>query len=66
MEVEETSRRKGYGSYLIQEIKRVCYAAGKKPAARCGPENIASRRTLEKAGFRVCGHLLVGEIILKP
>jgi GNAT superfamily N-acetyltransferase len=62
MEVAEKARRQGYGSYLVQELKRICYEAGKKPAARCDPSNIASRRTLEKAGFLPCGRLLVGEV----
>lgn len=62
MEVVEPARRQGFGSYLIQELKRVCYDAGKKPAARCDPTNLASRRTLEKAGLLPCGHLLVGEV----
>ena len=61
MEVSEPARRQGFGSYLVQEVKRVCYEAGKKPAARCSPDNIGSRRTLEKAGFLPCGRLLVGE-----
>jgi GNAT superfamily N-acetyltransferase len=64
MEVEPSARRQGYGSYLIQELKRVCYEAGKKPAARCDPTNVAPRRTLEKAGLLPCGRLLVG--IVKP
>jgi hypothetical protein len=62
MEVSEAARRRGFGSYLVQELKRVCYEAGKKPAARCDPDNIASRRTLQKAGFLPCGRLLVGEV----
>lgn len=62
MNVVETERQKGYGSYLIQELKRVCYQAGKKPAARCNPDNEASRRTLEKAGLLPCGQLLVGKV----
>lgn len=62
MEVSEPARRQGYGSYLVQELKRICYEAGKKPAARCSPDNVASRRTLEKAGFLPCGRLLIGEI----
>ncbi len=62
MEVVEQARRQGLGSYLVQELKRVCYEAGKKPAARCDPKNEASRRTLEKAGLLACGHLLVGEV----
>jgi GNAT superfamily N-acetyltransferase len=62
MEVTEPARRQGFGSYLVQEVKRVCYEAGKKPAARCHPDNVASRRTLQKAGFLPCGRLLVGEV----
>ena len=38
MEVSEPARRQGFGSYLVQEVKRVCYETGKKPAARCAPE----------------------------
>jgi GNAT superfamily N-acetyltransferase len=63
MEVAESARLQGYGSYLVQELKRVCYEAGKKPAARCNPDNIGSRRTLEKAGLLPCGRLLVGEAL---
>lgn len=62
MAVSESARGQGFGSYLVQEIKRVCYEAGKKPAARCNPSNVASRRTLQKAGFLPCGRLLRGEI----
>lgn len=63
MEVSEPMRRRGIGSYLVQELKRVCYEAGKKPAARCDSDNIGSRTTLQKAGFLPCGRLLVGEVI---
>ena len=63
MEVSEPARRQGIGSYLVQEVKRVCYEAGKKPAARCDPANVGSRRTLQKAGLLPCGRLLVGEVI---
>jgi len=62
MEVAEPARRQGFGSYLVQELKQVCYEAGKKPAARCNPDNVGSRRTLEKAGFLPCGRLLAGEV----
>ena len=60
MEVESSQRRRGFGSYLIQELKQVCYEAGYKPAARCDFENEASRKTLERGGMKVCGELLVG------
>lgn len=62
MSVAEPARRQGFGSYLVQEVKRVCYEAGKKPAARCNPANTASRRTLERAGFLPCGRLLAGDV----
>lgn len=62
MEVAESARRQGFGSYLVQELKRVCYQAGKKPAARCDATNEASRFTLQKAGLIPCGRLLVGDV----
>jgi GNAT superfamily N-acetyltransferase len=64
MDVNESFRRRGIGSFLVQELKRVCYEGGHVPAARCSTANVASRRTLQKAGFAPCGHLLratVGE-----
>jgi predicted acetyltransferase len=62
MDVVETERRKGFGSYIVQELKRVCYEIGKKPAVRCNADNLASRRTREKAGMLPCGRLLVAEV----
>jgi GNAT superfamily N-acetyltransferase len=63
MEVAEPSRRCGFGSYLVQELKRVCYEGGSVPAARCNPQNIASRRSLQKAGFVPCGNILAGRVL---
>ncbi len=62
MEVRGGARRRGFGSYLVQEVKRICYEAGRVPAARCSPENVGSRRTLEKAGLLPCGRILVGKV----
>ena len=62
MEVQEESRRQGIGSYLVQELKTACYEAGKKPSARCNSDNVASRKTLMRAGFEPCARLLTGEI----
>src|SRR5262249_40571138 len=56
METKEPFRRRGLGSFLVQELKRVCYEGGHVPAARCNPNNVASRRTLQRAGFVPCGH----------
>ncbi len=62
MEVAPQFRRRGYGSFLVQELKRRCVEAGFTPGARCNPENTASVRTLQKAGFAPCGHLLSGQV----
>lgn len=60
MKVAESFRRRGVGTYLVQELKRVCYEGGSVPAARCNPTNSASRQTLQRAGFVPCGHILKG------
>lgn len=62
MGVAEAHRRWGFGSYLVQELKRVAYQTGKIPAARCNASNEASRRTLQKAGLLPCGRMLEGEV----
>jgi GNAT superfamily N-acetyltransferase len=62
MDVAEPFRRRGLGSFLVQELKRVCYEGGHVPAARCNTRNVASRRTLQKAGFVPCGHILKGSV----
>jgi GNAT superfamily N-acetyltransferase len=60
MEVDESFRMRGYGSYLVQELKRVCYEMGRVPAARCNASNLASRATLQKAGLLPCARILSG------
>jgi GNAT superfamily N-acetyltransferase len=62
MEVTEPFRQRGLGSYLVQELKRVCYELGAIPCARCNPTNIASRRTLQRAGFVPFAHILTGVV----
>lgn len=62
MEVQMDYRGKGLGSYLLQEVKKACYLAGRVPAARCNLENKASRACLEKAGMGVCGFVLEGVV----
>jgi GNAT superfamily N-acetyltransferase len=63
MRVHEQYRGRGYGSYLVQELKRIAYEIGKTPAARCNVSNTASRKTLQKAGMLPCCRLLVGEVV---
>ena len=62
MDVNEPFRRRGIGSYLVQELKRICYDLGAIPCARCSPSNAASRRTLQRAGFVPFAHILFGAI----
>jgi GNAT superfamily N-acetyltransferase len=60
MEVREDCRGKGAGTFLLQEVKKACYAAGRVPAARCNLSNKASRATLLKAGLCQSGFMLAG------
>jgi len=62
MEVKESFRRKGLGSFIFRELKKACYGAGRVPAARCSIQNKASRTALIKAGMKVCGFMLKGDI----
>ena len=62
METAAPFRQRGLGSYLVQELKRVCREGGNIPCARCSPANIASAKTLQKAGFVPCAHILVGPL----
>ena len=65
MEVSPLHRRKGLGSYLVQELKRTCREGGRVPAARCGVMNAASRRTLERAGLLPCARILRARIAVR-
>ena len=60
MEVREDCRGKGAGTFLVQEVKKACYAAGRVPAARCNLTNRASRATLLKASLCQSGFMLAG------
>jgi GNAT superfamily N-acetyltransferase len=62
METAEPFRRRGLGAFVVQELKRVCYENGHVPAARCNTDNVASQRTLQRAGFVPCGHILQGAV----
>ena len=47
---------------IVQELKRVAYELGTIPCARSSPDNVASRKTLQKAGFVPCALILNGTI----
>ncbi len=61
-EVNETHRRRGLGSFMVQELKKEAYRIGRVSAARCNIKNVISKATLLKAGFKVCGNILKGTI----
>jgi RimJ/RimL family protein N-acetyltransferase len=63
MKIAEPFRGRGLGAYLVQELKTACRAGGSVPAARCNIGNLASRRTLQKAGFVPCGNLVTGDLV---
>jgi RimJ/RimL family protein N-acetyltransferase len=62
MEVHPDHRGRGAATYLLQELKKECYLAGRVPAARCSIRNAASRAALLKAGMRECGFMLTGQV----
>ena len=64
MEVEPRFRRRGLGSFLIQELRRLCRQKGLTPAARCDPNNEASARCLVRGGMERCGQLVTGQVKL--
>lgn len=61
-EVNEQYRRQGYGTFMLQELKKAAYNEGRVPAARCNINNNISKTALLKAGFKICGYLLNGEV----
>jgi GNAT superfamily N-acetyltransferase len=62
MEVRKDCRRQGYGTFILQELQKDCYLAGRVPAARCQIKNVASRATLLKSGPGICGFMQFGNI----
>ncbi len=67
MDVKEGHRHKGYGTFIVQELKKEIYYRGLVPSARCNVKNLVSKSTLTKAGFQPCGHIVKGEfpIVIK-
>lgn len=62
MEVSAPWRRRGIGTFLVQELKRVSHEMKKTPAARTDADNLASRGTLQKAGMSPCAWIIRGTI----
>lgn len=51
MVVAPQHRGHGYGSYIVRHLKAHCLAKRWRPICGCYIDNIASQRTLERAGF---------------
>ncbi len=62
MEVDVRHHRRGLGSYLVQELRRLCDERGYRPAARCHHSNLASRRALERGGMVPCARIMEGRL----
>jgi len=66
MEVDPNFRLRGFGSFLIQELRRLCVKEGFIPAARCDPANEASARCLVRGGMARCGQIVTGKVREDP
>lgn len=62
VEVIPEMRGRGLGSWFVQELRRICRDEGLTPAARCAPDNVASRRALARGGLAECGRLRAGAL----
>ncbi|HPG41745.1 MAG TPA: GNAT family N-acetyltransferase [bacterium] len=58
MLVDKPFRNQGYGSYIIHYLADYCRKNGWRGICGCAIDNIASRKSLEKAGFIACYRLL--------
>jgi len=52
MVVAPRFRGRGFGARIVANVASRCLAAGDRPICGCAVENVASRRSLEAAGFR--------------
>lgn len=51
MIVDKSCRQRGVGTAILAHLKVHCYAQNAIPICSCAAANIASRKTIEKAGF---------------
>lgn len=51
MVVARAYRGRGLGSFVLTQLKKQCYAAGRQPICSCAAENRASKKAIENAGF---------------
>lgn len=60
--IAEPHRRRGFGSLLVQELKRHARALGAVPVARCDVANLGSQGALRRAGFIPRGYILLADV----
>ena len=51
MVVAPAFRGRGYGAEIVRDLKARCHDLKQRPICGCDIDNIASQRTLERAGF---------------
>lgn len=66
LEVAEAHRRRGIGSWLLQELKQACREDGGVACARCHPDNLASRACLARAGFEPWCEIVTSPVKTSP
>jgi GNAT superfamily N-acetyltransferase len=59
MIIDGKHRRQGLGFRLVRDLIQLSFGKGLIPTALTSPENVGSRRTLEKSGFYVDGCMLI-------
>lgn len=52
MLVNREFRRQGYGAYILRYLMNYCEEHGYRPTGGCAIENLASRRCLERVGYK--------------
>jgi GNAT superfamily N-acetyltransferase len=58
MVVSPAHRRKGLGSYIVSHLKSHLLNSGFRPICGCSADNLASKLSLEKAGFAAAHRLI--------
>jgi RimJ/RimL family protein N-acetyltransferase len=61
MIIDSKHRGRGFGFQLVSQLIQICFKKGLIPTALTSPQNIASRRTLEKCGFHLDGCVLLAK-----
>ena len=59
MLVNREFRRQGYGAYILRYLMNYCEERGYRPTGGCAIDNLASRRCLERVGYKAQYRLLV-------